>query len=125
MEDIKPLVDQVREIAYAIHVYLGHGHLEKVYENALAHRLRKAGFHVQQQAPITVHDEDGVTIGDYYADLLVEDGLIVELKAAKTIAPEHEAQILGYLKATQVEHGVLINFGAYQFQIRKYKWANR
>ena len=125
MEDIKPLVDQVREIAYAIHVYLGHGHLEKVYENALAHRLRKAGFHVQQQAPITVHDEDGVTIGDYYADLLIEDGLIVELKAAKTIAPEHEAQILGYLKATQVEHGVLINFGAYQFQIRKYKWANR
>ncbi|HRA67738.1 MAG TPA: GxxExxY protein, partial [Caldilinea sp.] len=125
VEDIKPLVDQVREIAYAIHVYLGHGHLEKVYENALAHRLRKAGFHVQQQAPITVHDEDGVTIGDYYADLLVEDGLIVELKAAKTIAPEHEAQILGYLKATQVEHGVLINFGAYQFQIRKYKWANR
>ncbi|HQY93827.1 GxxExxY protein [Caldilinea sp.] len=125
MEDIKPLVDQVREIAYTIHVYLGHGHLEKVYENALAHRLRKAGFHVQQQAPITVHDEDGVTIGDYYADLLVEDGLIVELKAAKTIAPEHEAQILGYLKATQVEHGVLINFGAYQFQIRKYKWANR
>ena len=125
VEDIKPLVDQVREIAYAIHVYLGHGHLEKVYENALAHRLRKAGFHVQQQAPITVHDEDGVTIGDYYADLLIEDGLIVELKAAKTIAPEHEAQILGYLKATQVEHGVLINFGAYQFQIRKYKWANR
>ena len=125
VEDIKPLVDQVREIAYAIHVYLGHGHLEKVYENALAHRLRKAGFHVQQQAPITVHDEDGVTIGDYYDDLLIEDGLIVELKAAKTIAPEHEAQILGYLKATQVEHGVLINFGAYQFQIRKYKWANR
>jgi GxxExxY protein len=125
VEDIKPLVDQVREIAYAIHVYLGHGHLEKVYENALAHRLRKAGFHVQQQAPITVHDEDGVTIGDYYADLLVEDGLIVELKAAKTIAPEHEAQILGYLKATYIEHGMLINFGAYQFQIRKYKWANR
>lgn len=125
MEDMKPMVDQVREIAYAIHVYLGHGHLEKVYENALVHRLRKAGYQVRQQASITVYDEDGTTIGEYYADLLVEDRLIIELKTAKSIAPEHEAQILGYLKATRIEHGLLINFGAYKFQIRKYKWANR
>jgi GxxExxY protein len=125
MEDMKPMVDQVREIAYAIHVYLGHGHLEKVYENALVHRLRKAGYQVRQQAPITVYDEDGTMIGEYYADLLVEDRLIIELKTAKDIAPEHEAQILGYLKATRIEHGLLINFGAYKFQIRKYKWTNR
>lgn len=125
MEDMKPMVDQVREIAYAIHVYLGHGHLEKVYENALVHRLRKAGYQVRQQAPITVYDEDDTMIGEYYADLLVEDRLIIELKTAKDIAPEHEAQILGYLKATRIEHGLLINFGAYKFQIRKYKWTNR
>jgi GxxExxY protein len=125
MEDMKLMVDQVREIAYAIHVYLGHGHLEKVYENALVHRLRKAGYQVRQQAPITVYDEDGTMIGEYYADLLVEDRLIIELKTAKDIAPEHEAQILGYLKATRIEHGLLINFGAYKFQIRKYKWTNR
>lgn len=123
MQDIKMLVDQVREIAYAIHVYHGHGHLEKVYENALAHRLRKAGRKVEQQRPIKVYDEDGTLIGDYFADLLVDDVLIIELKAAKTIVPEHEAQILGYLKSSRMEHGLLINFGSYRFQIRKYIWT--
>lgn len=124
-DDIKALVEQVREIAYAIHLYLGHGHLEKVYENALLHRLRKAGLQVQQQFPIKVFDEDGTIIGEYYADLLVENRLIIELKAVKSLAAEHEAQILGYLRATDIEHGLLINFGSYQFQIRKYKWADR
>jgi GxxExxY protein len=90
--DIKTLVDQVRQISYDIHVYHGHGHLEKVYENALAHRLRKAGLHVEQQHPIKVYDEDGTLIGDYLADLLVEGKLVIELKTAKTLAPEHEAQ---------------------------------
>src|SRR5438445_10252727 len=94
---IKGLSDLVRQIAYAIHVYHGHGHLEKVYENALAHRLRKAGLDVKQQQPIKVYDEDGTLIGDYLADLLVENTLIVELKTAKALANEHEAQILGYL----------------------------
>lgn len=122
MQDIKTLVDQVREIAYAIHVYHGHGHLEKVYENALAHRLRKVSRKVEQQHPIKVYDEDGTLIGDYIADLLVDDVLIIELKAAKAIAPEHEAQILGYLKSSRMQHGMLINFGSYRFQIRKYIW---
>ena len=72
MKDIKSLSDQVRQIAYDIHVYHGHGHLEKVYENALAHRLQKAGLDVKQQHPIKVYDEDGTLIGDYLADLLVE-----------------------------------------------------
>ena len=85
--------------------------------------LRKAGHHVQQRGPNNGHDEGGVAIGNYYAGLLIEDGLLGELKAAETSSPEHEAQILGYLKATQVEHGVLINYGADQFQIRKYRWA--
>jgi GxxExxY protein len=122
MLDIMELCDRVRETAFAIHVYHAHGHLEKVYENALAHRLRKAGIDVRQQHPIDVYDEDGTLIGEYFADLLVEGRLIVELKAAKTIAPEHEAQILGYLKSSRREHGLLINFGSYKFQIRKYIW---
>lgn len=122
MNDIKALCDRVRGIAYDIHVYHGHGHLEKVYENALVHRLRKAGFNAQQQHPIKVYDEDGTLIGDYLADLLVEGTLIVELKTAKTLAPEHEAQILGYLKSARLEHGLLINFGSYRFQIRKFAW---
>lgn len=94
--------------------------MEKVYENALAHRLRKAGLDVKQQHPIQVFDEDGTLIGDYLADLLVANELIVELKTAKTLAPEHEAQILGYLKSARREHGLLINFGSYKFQIRKF-----
>jgi GxxExxY protein len=122
MKDIHGLVNQVRQIAYDIHVYHAHGHLEKVYENALVHRLRKAGLAVTQQAPIHVYDEDGTLIGDYQADLLIEGELLVELKAAKSLLPEHEAQTLGYLKSAKLEHGILINFGSYKFQIRKFAW---
>ncbi len=125
MGDIKELCDQVRQTAYDIHVYHGHGHLEKVYENALVHRLRKAGMQVKQQEPIKVFDQDGTLIGEYYADLLLEGVLIVELKAAKMLAPEHEAQLLGYLKSTRLEHGMLINFGSYKFEIRKFAWSAR
>jgi GxxExxY protein len=120
MKTIMELCDVVREIAYEIHVYHGHGHLEKVYENALAHRLRKAGIDVRQQHPLTVYDEDGTVIGDYYADLWVEGRLIVELKACRVLTDEHTAQTLGYLKSAQIEDGLLINFGSYRFQIRKY-----
>jgi GxxExxY protein len=120
MKTINELCDIVRETAYAIHVYHGHGHLEKVYENALAHRLRKKGLDVRQQQQVKVLDEDGTVIGDFAADLFVEDRLIVELKAAKSIADEHIAQLLGYLKSTRIEHGLLINFGSYKFEIKKY-----
>jgi GxxExxY protein len=120
MNDIKALCDQVRQTSYAIHVYHGQGHLEKVYENALVNRLRNAGLDVKQQHPIQVFDEDGTLIGDYLADLMVENQLIVELKTAKTLAAEHEAQILGYLKSARIQHGLLINFGSYKFQIRKF-----
>lgn len=118
--EIKALCDQVRQTSYDIHVYHGHGHLEKVYENALAHRLRKAGLKVQKQHPINVYDEDGTLIGEYLADLVVQDILIVELKTVRNLAPEHEAQILGYLKSARLDHGVLVNFGSYKFQVRKY-----
>jgi len=125
MKHIKALCDQVRQTAYDIHVYHGHGHLEKVYENALAHRLRKAGLDVKQQYPLKVYDEDGTLIGDYFADLLVENLLVVELKTAKTLAPEHEAQVLGYLKSGRLEHGLLINFGSYKFELRKFVWRKQ
>jgi len=125
MKDIKSLCDQVRQTSYDIHVYHGHGHLEKVYENALAHRLTKAGLKVKQQQPINVYDEDGTLIGEYIADLFVEDVLIVELKTAKTLASEHEAQIIGYLKSARIEHGLLINFGSYKFEIRKFAWSEQ
>jgi len=94
------------------HVYnqLGHGFLEKVYENALAHELRKRKYEVVQQAPIKVC-YDGVIVGEYYADLLVNGAVILELKAAASIAPEHEAQLLNYLKATDIDVGLVLNFG--------------
>ena len=125
MKSIFELCGFVRETAYAIHVYHGHGHLEKVYENALALRLRKKGLDIKQQHPIKVQDEDGTIIGDFYADLLVENLLVVELKAAKALADEHVAQMLGYLKSTHLEHGLLINFGSYKFQIKKYVRSER
>jgi GxxExxY protein len=124
MKTIPELCDMVREVAYAIHVYHGHGHLEKVYENALVNRLLKAGISVKQQHPIQVLDEDETPVGEYFADLLIEDRLIVELKAARTIADEHVAQLLGYLKSTRIEHGLLINFGSFRFAIRKYAMSS-
>ncbi len=125
MQDVKALCDRVRQIAYDSHVYHGNGHLEKVYENALAHRLRKTGLDVKQQHPLKVQDEDGTLIGDYFADLLVEDVLVVELKTAKALGLEHEAQILGYLKSARLEHGLLINFGSPKFEMRKFVWTER
>ena len=120
-EEAKGLCDRIRKLAYAIHSYHGNGHLEKVYENALVHRLRKDGIKVGQQCPIHVYDEDGTLIGEYFVDILVEDELIVELKAAKAVTDEHTAQIIGYLKSSRKAHGLLINFGSFRFQIRKFK----
>ena len=125
MKEIKKLCAQVRQTAYDIHLYHGHGHLEKVYENALTHRLRKAGLQVNKQHPMKVYDEDGTLIGDYLADLLVEETLIIELKAVRSLAPEHIAQILGYLKSSRIEHGLLINFGSYKFEMRKFALSEK
>lgn len=121
--DVLRLANLVRQTGYDIHVYLGHGHLEKVYENALGHRLRKQGLRVGQQQPVRVYDEDGTLIGDYVADLVVEGCLLIELKAAKALNNEHEAQILGYLKSTRLRHGMLINFGSYKYEVRKFVWG--
>src|SRR3954453_9662274 len=98
MNDIIKLCDVVRETGFAIHRYHRHGHLEKIYENALGHRLRKLGLNVKQQHPIQVFDEDGTLLGDYNADVFVEDKLILELKAVRCLADEHVAQLLGYMR---------------------------
>lgn len=118
-KDIFSLCDQIRETSFALHGYLKSGHLEKVYENGLTHRLNKAGLQVEQQYPIDVRDEDGTIIGHFKADLFVENCLLVEVKACKEITNEHLAQILGYLRACNIEHGVLINFGAAKLWIKK------
>ena len=116
---IRILCDTVRQTAFELHAYLRSGHLEKVYENGLAHRLRKLGLTVECQKPLQVRDEDGTVLGDYFADLFVQGCLIVELKAVKAIAPEHIAQTLGYLRAARQRDAMIINFGAQRLQVRK------
>jgi GxxExxY protein len=113
------LCDVVRETSFSIHCYLRSGHLEKVYANCLAHRLRKKAIALKEQYPIDVYDEDGTSLGHFVADLLIEEQLIVELKACWTLVPEHVAQVLGYLRACNLRHGMLINFGAPKLQIKK------
>ena len=118
------LCDVIRETGFAIHKFHRYGHLEKVYENALAHRLRKLGITVEQQLPLSVIDEDGTVIGDYFADLFVENCLIIEIKACSSLVSEHTAQILGYLRSSRIEHGLLINFGSQKYEIKKYVLSN-
>ena len=120
MQDIMQLCNVIRETGFAIHRYHRNGHLEKIYENALVHRLRNQGLQVQQQHPLKVLDEDGTLLGDFYADLFVDNRLIVEVKAVRNVVEEHVAQLLGYLRASRIEHGLLVNFGAAKFQIKKY-----
>jgi len=119
-DEVLKLCDVIRQTAYDVHVYLKNGYLEKVYENALAHRLSKQRIKVLQQHSLQVFDEDGTQIGLYTADLFVEDQIILELKACKNLTDEHTAQLFGYMKAAGIRHGMLINFGASKIQIRKY-----
>ena len=117
-DELRELASQVGQIAYRVHEYFGNGLLEKVYESALEHRFVKAGYKVERQRPLKVFDEDGYCVGEYFVDMLVNDSLIVELKATKALAPEHFAQILNYLKLTKSPVGLLVNFGSYKFERR-------
>ena len=119
MTDIFALCNLIRETSFAIHGYLRNGHREQIYENALVHRLRKQGISVVQQPEIRVYDEDGTVLGHLKADLLVEGRLICEIKGARAIVDEHVAQLLGYLRASRLEHGLLINFGAPRLEVKK------
>jgi GxxExxY protein len=104
------LTEKIINIFYRVYNKLGYGFLEKVYENAMMIELKKEGILAIAQAPIRVLYDNEI-IGEYYADILVEDKVIVEIKAARQLAEEHEAQLLNYLKATDIEVGLLLNFG--------------
>ena len=105
--------------AYSVGNGLGAGFLEKVYENALAHELGKSGLRVQQQQPIKVM-YDGIVVGDYVADIVVDDSVIVELKAVKALDSIHSAQCINYLKATGMKICLLINFGQPKIEIKRF-----
>ena len=106
----KELTEKIIKIFYKVYNKLGYGFLEKVYENALMIELRKEDIYAVNQSPIKV-SYDGEIIGEYYADILVEGKVLLEIKAARNLAEEHEAQLLNYLKATDSEVGLLLNFG--------------
>ncbi|MEI6323524.1 MAG: GxxExxY protein [bacterium] len=117
--EAKELADIIRQASLQLHTFLKWGHLEKVYENGLAHRLFKKGIRVEQQVRISVKDEDGTVLGDYVADIVVGGKMILEIKACESLEDIHTAQVLGYLRATGLRHGMLINFGAPVLQIKK------
>ena len=114
------LCDIIRTTSFEIHRYLRSGFNEKIYENALANRLRKQDIRVAQQERMRVFDEDGTLLGLLTTDLLVDERLICEIKGCSALVEAHTAQLLGYLRAARVEHGLLINFGAPRLQIKKY-----
>jgi len=107
--DLKELTYQINGAVYEVNKVLGAGFLEKVYENALLVELRKRGLKAEAQAPINVKYKDEV-VGDYYSHLVVDDQVILEIKAIESLAKIHEAQLLNYLRATGYKIGLLINF---------------
>ncbi len=104
------LTSEIIKAAYYVYEYHGFGHLESVYKNSLAICLRKRGFKVKIEEAITVYFETEV-VGDFKADLVVNNTVILELKAVEKIHPKHEVQLVNYLKSTEIEVGLLINFG--------------
>lgn len=113
------LTKDIRQVAYEVHQYFGSGFLEKVDENALAYKIRQSGYTCQQQVPIKVYFENNVIVGEYFADILVEDKIIIEIKIAETIQKIHYAQLKNYLKATRIRLGLLINFGTEILQFKR------
>jgi len=106
----KALTEQIINIFYKVYNTLGYGFLEKLYESAMMIEFKMAGIPAFSQSPIKVHYNNEL-IGEYYADILVDDKVIVEIKASRNLALEHEAQLLNYLKATDIEVGLLLNYG--------------
>ena len=112
------LCGQVIGAAMRVHTALGPGFLESVYQNALRWELQKFGLKIDVQRPITVH-YDGQVVGFFTADLLVNDSLILELKANQLLAKAHEVQLVNYLVATGIDGGLLLNFGAERLEYKK------
>jgi len=106
----KDITEKIIKAFYNVYNTLGYGFLEKVYENAMYSELLEMGIPTEKQFPIEVYYKDK-KVGQYFADLIIEDQVIVELKAAEAICEEHEFQLINYLKATEIEIGLLLNFG--------------
>lgn len=112
------LTAKIIEACFEVSNELGTGFLESVYQNALELAIRQKGLKVQAQVPLTVGFR-GEQVGQFFADILVEDKVIVELKAVSTLVPEHQAQVINYLKASKLEVGLLVNFGKPRIEIKR------
>ncbi len=104
------ITQKVIKAFYNVYNSLGFGFLEKVYENAMIIELQTLGLKCEKQKQLNVFYKT-LKVGEYFADIIVDDKVIIELKAAETLVPEHQAQVLNYLKATEIEVGLLLNFG--------------
>jgi GxxExxY protein len=111
MKDINEITQAVIGAAYKVHSTLGAGFFEKIYENSLMIELKKIGLKAEAQYPISVYYDDKL-VGDYFADILIENCLIIELKAVENLTVAHEKQVINYLAATGIDNGLLINFGS-------------
>lgn len=116
--EINQVTEKIIGCSYTVSNTLGVGFLEKVYENALSHELQKRDLHVQQQHPVEVN-YDGIIVGQYFVDLLVEKYVLVELKTAKQLDNIHMAQCMNYLRATNLELCLLINFGKPKVEVKR------
>jgi len=117
------ITDKIIKCFYKVYNTLGYGFLEKVYENAMFLELKTLGLYVEKQKQIKVYYE-GEKIGEYYADLIVSESVIIELKAAESLCEEHEFQLINYLKATEIEVGLLLNFGK-EPQVKRKIFTNK
>ena len=119
--NIEALITRIIQCAYNVRLNLSAGFLESVYQNALLIELEENGLSAEKEVPINVY-YNNVIVGEFRADIVVENVVVIELKAAQHLMPIHEAQLVNYLTATNIEHGLLINFGSDKIEIkRKYK----
>jgi len=113
----KELLEAINQCAYEVRLLLGPGYLESVYRNALLLELSGRGLIAQKEVPIPVYYK-GILVGDFRADILVQNRIILELKAVQSIHPQHEVQLVNYLTATGMDYGILINYGGEKFAFR-------
>ncbi len=118
MKDDNELIQKINQAAYEVRLHLAPGYLEAVYRNALVMELRAIGLLALPEAPLKVYYK-GRIVGEYVADIIVENRIILELKAVREISPAHEAQLVNYLHATGLQYGVLINYGGDRFVFHK------
>ena len=112
------ITERIIGICFEVHNELGNGYVEKVYENALRVALEEEGFQVKQQVSMAVWFR-GVAVGEFFADLLVDNSIVIELKAVKRLQPEHQAQLINYLKTSGMTRGLLLNFGTTRLEVKR------